>query len=105
MAHIAVIATGGKQYLVKVGDTLNVEKLDVAAGKSLKFAPLLVSDEEGKDVKVGTPEVKGSEVSAVVVGEGRAKKVTIVKFKSKVRYRRSKGHRQMFTSIKIEAIK
>jgi large subunit ribosomal protein L21 len=105
MAQIAVIRTGGKQYLVKVGDTVKVEKLDVKEGKSVKFAPLLVASEDGKDVKVGTPEVKGAEVSAVVLGEGRSKKVTIVKFKSKVRYRRSAGHRQHFTSIKIEAIK
>jgi large subunit ribosomal protein L21 len=105
MAQIAVIKTGGKQYLVKVGDTLKVEKLDVKAGASVKFAPLLVADEDGKNVKVGAPEVKGAEVSAAIVGNGRAKKVTIVKYKSKVRYRRSAGHRQEYTAIKIEAIK
>lgn len=105
MANIAVIATGGKQYLVKVGDTLHVEKLEEKDGTSLKFVPLLTANEDGSDVKVGSPEVKGAQVSASVLGQGRSKKITVVKFKSKVRYRRSAGHRQPFTSIKIEAIK
>ena len=105
MAHIAVIATGGKQYLVKVGDTLNVEKLEEENGASLKFAALLIANEDGSGAKVGAPEVKGAEVSAVVLKQGRAKKVSIIKFKNKTRYRRTAGHRQPFTSIKIEAIK
>ncbi len=105
MAHIAVIATGGKQYLVKVGDTLKVEKLEEEKGASLTFAPLLVANEDGSGVKVGAPEVKGATVSASVLAQGRAKKVAVVKYKNKTRYRRTAGHRQPFTSIKIEAIK
>lgn len=102
--HLAVIQTGGKQYIVKVGDTLRVEKLDIAEGKTVKFDPLLVSSEDGGDVKVGTPAVKGASVSATVMGEGRGDKVIIIKFKSKVRYKRKAGHRQPYTSIRIEAI-
>lgn len=105
MSTIAVIKTGGKQYLVKEGDKLRVEKMDQAEGATLKFEPLLVADESGKDVKVGTPNVSGSTVSATVLGEGRAKKVTIIKFKNKIRYKRKAGHRQPFTEIVIDSVK
>lgn len=102
--HLAVIRTGGKQYIVKVGDTLRVEKLDVAEGKSIKFDPLLVASEDGGDVKVGAPAVKGASVSATVMGQGRGDKVVVIKYKPKVRYKRKAGHRQLYTSIRIEAI-
>ncbi|MFA6603934.1 MAG: 50S ribosomal protein L21 [Patescibacteria group bacterium] len=105
MANIAVIQTGGKQYLVKEGDTLRVEKLDVQEGAALKFDVLLVTDESGKDTKVGAPFVKGAAVSAKVLGFGRANKVIVVKFHAKARYKRKAGHRQPFTEIKIESIK
>jgi large subunit ribosomal protein L21 len=105
MPHIAVIQTGGKQYLVKSGDTLRVEKLDAKEGSSLSFDPLLVADETGGEAKVGSPSVKGAKVSAKVQGHGRADKVTIIKFKAKVRYRRKAGHRQEYTTLKIEDVK
>ncbi|MFC1639075.1 50S ribosomal protein L21 [Patescibacteria group bacterium] len=103
--NIAVIETGGKQYLVKPGDTLKVEKLEAKEGDKLTFEPLLVADEKDKDAKVGTPKVAGAKVTATVLGEGRARKVTVVKYKPKVRYQRKAGHRQPFTEIKIEDIK
>lgn len=105
MAKIAVIQTGGKQYLVKQGDTIRVEKLEAKEGSTLSFDALLVADEEGKEAKVGTPVVKGAKVSAKVTGAGRADKVTVVKYKAKVRYRRKAGHRQPFTQLLIEDIK
>ncbi len=105
MAQLAVIQTGGKQYLVKEGDTLRVEKLDAKEGAELSFDALLVTDEEGKDVKVGTPTVKGAKVAAKVTGAGKADKVTIIKFHAKTRYKRKAGHRQPFTEIKIDAVK
>lgn len=105
MAQLAVIQTGGKQYLVKEGDTLRVEKLDVKDGAELSFDALLVTDEEGKDVKVGTPTVKGAKVSAKVTGVGKADKVTVIKFHAKTRYKRKAGHRQPFTAITIESVK
>ena len=105
MAQLAVITTGGKQYLVKEGDSLRVEKLEVKEGESLSFDPLLVMDESGKDVKVGTPSVKGAKVAAKVTGQGRADKVTVIKFHAKTRYKRKAGHRQPFTALKIESIK
>lgn len=105
MAHIAVIQTGGKQYLVKEGDSLRVEKLEAKDGDTLSFDALLVMDESGKDVKVGAPAVKGAKVSAKVTGSGKADKVTIIKFHAKTRYKRKAGHRQPFTALKIESIK
>jgi len=100
----AVVKTGGKQYKVKEGQTLRVEKLEAQPGASVDLEVLMVSDEEGKDVKVGTPTVAGAKVSAKVVEHGRADKVLVVKYKPKSRYKRTNGHRQPFTSLQIEKI-
>ena len=105
MSTIAVIATGGKQYLVKAGDTLRVEKLAAKEGEKLSFDPMLVADETGANAKVGTPTVAGAKVTATVAGAGRAKKVTIIKFHAKTRYKRKAGHRQEFTLLKIDEVK
>jgi large subunit ribosomal protein L21 len=105
MGYIAVIETGGKQYLVKPGDKIKVEKLEAEEGKKLTFEPLLVADDEDKEVKVGTPIVKGAKVTAVVKRIGRSRKVEVVKYKPKVRYHKLNGHRQHFTEIQIEDIK
>jgi large subunit ribosomal protein L21 len=105
MSNFAVIQTGGKQYLVKAGDTVKVEKLEAKDGDTLTFDALLVGDESGKDVKVGAPTVKGAKVAAKVLGQGRADKVITFKFKNKIRYKRKAGHRQHFTSLKIEDVK
>lgn len=104
MAHIAVINTGGKQYIVQEGQELKVEKLELEPGAPIEFDVLLVSDVEGLDVKVGTPNVSGVKVKASVVDHGRAVKVPVIKYKPKVRYRRNVGHRQPFTTIRIEKI-
>jgi len=100
----AVIQTGGKQYKVTEGQILKVEKLELEEGKTIDFEALLIADEEGKDVKIGSPTVSGSKVTAKVVEHGRAKKVSVIKYKPKVRYRRNVGHRQPFTKIQIEKI-
>ena len=98
----AVIATGGKQYVVTPGQELTVEVLPQDAGSKVVFDQvLLVSDQ---DTKVGEPLVSGAKVSATVVRHGRTKKVTGVKFHNKVRYRRKFGHRQHFTKVKIDSI-
>ena len=101
---IAVIKTGGKQYKVTVGQELNVEKLEAEVGAKLMFEPLLVADEDGEKVEVGTPTVAGKKIEAEVVAQGRAKKVVIIKYKPKTRYRRKAGHRQPFTKLKITKI-
>lgn len=99
----AVIRTGGKQYLVKEGDTLKVEKLAVEAGSTIDLEVLFIGDDKG--VKVGAPTVKGAKVSAKVLEQGRADKVRVVKYKPKSRYRKVAGHRQPFTKLQIESVK
>jgi len=101
----AVIKTGGKQYKVKEGEILKIEKVAGAAGDKIDFEVLLLADEEGKDVKVGKPLVAGAKVGAEILEQGRARKVNIIKYKPKVRYRRKAGHRQMYTKVKIASIK
>jgi len=101
---IAVIKTGGKQYIVRQGELLKVEKLEMEPGAKFDLEALLVADEEGNDVKVGKPMVAGAKVEVSVVEHGKADKVSVIKYKPKVRYRRNVGHRQPFTQIKIEKI-
>ncbi len=99
----AVIKTGGKQYFVKPGTVLKVEKLLGKENDTVKFDTLLVTDEKGDNVELGMPLVK-SKVEGKIVKHGRADKILVVKYKAKVRYHRRVGHRQQFTQIKIEKI-
>ena len=99
----AIIETGGKQYKVSEGDIITVEKLAVEAGSEYKFDKVLVLAKEG-DIKVGAPYVEGAAVTAEVIGDGKAKKVVIYKYKPKKGYRRRKGHRQNYSKIEIKAI-
>ena len=99
----AVIETCGKQYKVSEGDVVFVEKLNVNEGDKVTFDKvLLISD--GDKVKVGTPTVKNAKVEATVVEHGKAKKVLVYKYKAKKNERKTQGHRQPFTKIKIEKI-
>ena len=99
---LAVIQTGGKQYIVKEGQTLKVEKLEVEVGKKISFDQvLLVSDQDELAAQVGMPLVAGAKVEAEVLEQGRADKISVIKYKPKVHYRRSYGHRQPFTAVKI----
>jgi large subunit ribosomal protein L21 len=101
----AVIKTGGKQYQVKEGDSIKVEKLAVEKDETFDFNEvLMVSDEKGDDLKLGTPIIEGAKVTAKVLAQGRAKKIDVIKYKRKVRYRRKLGHRQPYTEVKIEKI-
>jgi len=100
----AVIKTGGKQYIVHQGESLNVEKLEMDPGAKFDLEAMLIVDENSNDIQVGKPFVVGAKVEASVVEQGRAEKVSVVKYKPKVRYRRNVGHRQPFTKIKIEKI-
>lgn len=100
----AIIQTGGKQYQVREGENLLVEKLELNAGDTLELDVLLLADEEGKEVKVGTPVVSGAKVKATVLAQTKGEKIEIIKYKPKVRYRRHNGHRQSYTEIKIEKI-
>ena len=100
----AVIETGGKQYLVQPGQTLKIEKLkDAKEGGKISFDNVLLII-EGEDIKLGKPYVEGAKVSAEVKKEGRAEKVTILRYKRKTRARRKMGHRQPFTEVVIKEI-
>jgi large subunit ribosomal protein L21 len=99
----AVIQTGGKQYRVSVGDQLDVEKLSVPVGSEVALDRVLMIA-EGEQLSVGTPLVAGAVVRATVVGEGRGEKIRIFKMKRRKGYRRTQGHRQSYTRVRIDAI-
>lgn len=103
MSKIAVIKTGGKQYKVQEGQILKIEKIEVEPGKIAKFDTLLVADAETGDTELGTPSL-GEKVSAKVLEHDRSKKVTVVKSKSKTRYKKTVGHRQNYTKIEVDKI-
>ncbi len=99
----AIFKTGGKQYRVSEGDTLEVEKLNVEEGTETDFPEvLLVSD--GDNVQVGSPFVDGAKVTAQVVAQKRAPKVTAFKFKRRKGYHKTKGHRRLVTRLEITKI-
>ncbi len=99
----AVIRTGGKQYRVAEGDILRVEKLDGDAGSSIDIADvLLISD--GENAQIGTPLLDGKAVSAEIIKHARADKIEVIKFKRRKKYRRTHGHRQHYTQLKITSI-
>lgn len=100
----AVIFTGGKQYRVKEGDVLRVEKLGLEEGTKIDFDEILMTS-NGEDIKVGTPHVKGAKVSAEVMSNGRSKKVKIIKFRRRKHSMTQMGHRQSYSEIKIKKIK
>ena len=100
----AIIESCGKQYKVSEGDVVFFEKLDAEEGKKVTFDNvILVSD--GKDVKVGTPYVKGCKVEGTVVAQGKGPKIIVYKYKAKKNYRRTQGHRQPYTKVEITSIK
>jgi large subunit ribosomal protein L21 len=99
----AVVETGGKQYRVSPGDLLTVERLGGEPGSAVRFdRVLLVAD--GERVAVGTPTVAGASVAGEIVRQGRARKVIVFKFKRRKKYRRTRGHRQAQTTVRITAI-
>jgi large subunit ribosomal protein L21 len=99
----AVIKTGGKQYRVSQGDTLRLETLDGSAGDSIEFDQVLMVG-EGADVKIGTPLVDGSKVTATIKAHGRGKKVEIIKFRRRKHHMKRMGHRQNYTEVEITGI-
>lgn len=99
----AIIATGGKQVKVEVGQTIFVEKLDAAEGKQVEFKDVLLIGDKDK-VQVGQPLVKGAVVKATLVKQGKEKKVVVFKYKAKANYRRKSGHRQPYSKVVIDSI-
>ncbi len=104
--EFAVIATGGKQYRVSVGDVVTIEKFkeERTKGDSVTFNHVLLVD-NGSDTTIGTPYIDGALVEGEVLSVGRAQKVTVIKYKQKSRYFKKNGHRQPFIKVKITAIK
>lgn len=103
MTTYAIIETGSKQYRVKPGDVIEVERLDAEPGDTVNLdRVLLIGTDDG--VTIGSPLVVGAHVTATVETEGKGKKVVIFKYKPKVRYRRKTGHRQWFSRLAIKEI-
>ncbi len=99
----AVIKTGGKQYIVKPGDRLKVEKIEGQIGDTVEISEVLLINKNG-EVKIGTPVVEGAKVIATIVEQGKAPKVIVFKKKAKKGYKRKRGHRQFYTTIEIKEI-
>lgn len=101
----AVIKTGGKQYKVSEGKKLKIEKIDAKEGSSFDFGSvLLIADEKSADINLGNPYLKGAKVTANVLSNLRAKKIDVIKYKNKIRYRKKTGHRQNLTEVQIDKI-
>jgi len=99
----AVFRSGGKQYRASKGEILKLEKLDADEGAKIQFDEVLLVG-EGSDIKVGSPLLSGSSVSATVLKQGKSKKVSVVKFKRRQNYLRQHTHRQFFTQVEITDI-
>ncbi|NIG62356.1 MAG: 50S ribosomal protein L21 [Serratia symbiotica] len=99
----AVFQSGGKQHRVSEGQTVRLEKLDIATGETVEFDHILMIA-NGKNVKMGVPFVDGGKINAEIVAHGRGEKIKIVKFRRRKHYRKQQGHRQWFTDVKITSI-
>jgi len=100
----AIIRTGGKQYRVQQGDVVRVERLPGEVGASVTLGDVLLVGGDGEP-KVGGPRVEGASVVGTVVEQGRDAKVRVFKYKKRKHYRRTRGHRQSFTAVRIDAVR
>jgi len=99
----AIVTTGGKQYRVEEGQILRVERLAGAAGESVSFGDVLfLSGDAG--TTLGSPKVEGAQVIGTVLEQGRGAKVRVFKYKKRKHYRKTRGHRQDFTAVRIDKI-
>ena len=97
---LAVIKTGGKQYLVKPGDKIKIEKIDKKESSEITFKEVLLV-EKNRKLEIGTPLVKSAKVIGKILSQGKGKKVIIFKYKAKTRYKKKAGHRQLYTEVEI----
>ena len=100
---LVVIKTGGKQYLVKKGDKIKIEKLEEKEGSEINFTDVLLLQKE-KEVEIGKPIIKDAKVVAKILKQGRGDKVIVFKYKAKKRYKKKAGHRQPYTEVEIKDI-
>ena len=103
MADYAIVHTGGKQYRVSTGDTIRVESISGDIGDTVELTDVRMVSREGQ-VTLGAPSVDGVRVVTEIADSGRGKKIIVFKYKSKVRYRRKKGHRQHYTDLTVTDI-
>ena len=103
MAKIAVIETGGKQYVVTDGSVVDVEKVVADKNGKVTFDKVLLLD-DGKDAKLGDALPKGAKVTGELIKEGKSKKVTVIRYRQKSRYFKKKGHRQTMAKVKITSV-
>lgn len=101
--NLAIIQAGGKQYLVKTNDKIQIEKIDGKEGDTVKLGEVLMTAEGGK-INLGKPTIASGAVEAKILKQGRGKKVLVFKYKSKSKYRRKQGHRQSYTEVQITKI-
>ncbi len=101
MTKLAIIQTGGKQYLVKPNDKIQVEKLAGKEGETIELGEVLFTA-DGSEISVGKPVVAGAKVQAKIIKQGRGKKLVVFKYKAKSKYRRKQGHRQHFTEVQVQ---
>ena len=99
----AIVETGGKQYKVSAGQKIEVERLGVAEGEDVEL-PKVLFIANGDDTIIGSPTIDGAKVIATCLGERKGDKIIVFKYKSKVRYRRKTGHRQLHTALEIKEI-
>jgi len=99
----AIVKTGGKQYRVEEGQVLRVERLLGAAGESVKLGDVLFLA-DGDATRLGSPSVEGASVTGTVLEQGRGAKVRVFKYKKRKHYRKTRGHRQEFTAVRIDKI-
>lgn len=100
----AIVEIGGKQFRVNEGDILYVEKMDAQADAGVELENVIAVGDEGKELNVGAPYVSGAKVSAKVLKNGKAKKITVFTYRSKKDSKRKMGHRQPYTKLQIEKI-
>ncbi|UCH52161.1 MAG: 50S ribosomal protein L21 [Chloroflexota bacterium] len=99
----AIVETGGKQYKVAPGQKIDVDRLETAEGEDIELSKVLIIADE-KDTIIGSPTIDGAKVTATCLGEEKGDKVIVFKYKPKVRYRRKKGHRQLYSRLEIKEI-
>ena len=100
----AIVRTGGKQYRVAEGETIYVERLQAPVGESVTLGEVLFVGSDDEAARLGSPFLAGAKVAATVVESGRGQKIRVFKYKKRKHYRRTRGHRQSFTALRIDRI-
>ena len=103
MVDYAIVQTGGKQYRVSAGDTIRVELIAGDIGDTVELTDIRMVSADG-EVQLGAPTVDGARVVTEITESGKGKKIVVLKYKSKIRYRRKKGHRQRYTDLTVTDI-